>query len=80
MTQPTIERAFALARSGEVADLPGLKRRLNAEGCRAVDALLAPRTISGHLTAICAAAFRPPVQIRPSATLPEQARPWPTQE
>lgn len=59
MTKPTIERAFELARSGEVPDFPSLKRRLTAEGCRAVDALLAPRTISGHLTAICLAAFKP---------------------
>jgi hypothetical protein len=59
VTRPTIERAFELARSGEVQDFPSLKRRLKEEGCRAVDALLAPRTISGHLTAICAAAFKP---------------------
>ena len=59
MTPSTIERAFELARSGEIADLPGLKRRLNAEGCRAVEALLAPRGISGHLIAICTAAYRP---------------------
>ena len=58
MTLSTIERAFQLARSGEVADLPSLKRRLQADGCRAVDALLAPRTLSGHLQAICAAAFK----------------------
>jgi hypothetical protein len=57
MTLSTIERAFELARSGEVADLPSLKRRLKSDGCRAVDALLAPRTLSGHLQAICVAAF-----------------------
>jgi hypothetical protein len=57
MTLSTIERAFQLARSGQVADLPSLKRRLNSDGCRAVDALLAPRTLSRHLQAICAAAF-----------------------
>ena len=61
MAKPTIERAFELARSGEVADLLALKRRLNAEGCRAVEALLAPRSISGHLIAICTAAYRPSV-------------------
>lgn len=71
MAKPTIERAFELARSGEVADLPGLKRRLNAEGCRAVDALLAPRAISSHLIAICAAAYRPSVQKTPE-TSPER--------
>ena len=59
MPPSTIERAFELARSGEVADLPALKRRLKAEGCRAVDPLLAPRGLSGHLSAICAAAFNP---------------------
>lgn len=60
MSISTIERAYQLARSGEVADLPSLKRRLTAEGCRAVDALLAPRTVSGHLAAICAATFKAP--------------------
>ena len=59
MTVSTIERAYQLARSGQVADLASLKRRLEADGCRAVDALLAPRNVRGHLTAICAAAFRP---------------------
>jgi len=59
LTLSTIERAFPLARSGQVADLPSLKRRLKSDGCRAVDALLAPRTLSGHLQAICAAAFKP---------------------
>ena len=59
MTQSTIERAYQLARSGEVENLSALTRRLKAEGCRAVDALLAPRSLRGHLTAICAAAHRP---------------------
>jgi len=59
LTLSTIERAFQLARSGQVADLPSLKRRLKSDGCRAVDALLAPRTLSGHLQAICTAAFKP---------------------
>jgi hypothetical protein len=62
MSTSTIERAYKLARSGEVADLPALKRRLTAEGCRAVDALLAPRTLSGHLAAICAATFKATAQ------------------
>jgi hypothetical protein len=56
----TIERAYQLARSGQAADLPSLKRRLKSDGCRAVDALLAPRSISSHLQAICTAAFRGP--------------------
>ena len=58
MTISTIERAYQLARSGEVADVRALKRRLESDGCRAVDALLAPRTLSGHLEAICAAASK----------------------
>ena len=59
MTPSTVERAYALARSGQVADLESLKARLKADGCRAVDALLAQRSIRGHLQAICAAAFKP---------------------
>ena len=58
MTTSTIERAYALARSGHVPDLARLKIRLKADGCRAVDALLAPRGIRGHLEAICAATFQ----------------------
>ena len=58
MTLPTIERAYQLARSGQVADLAALKQRLKSDGCRAVDALLAPRTISGHLKSICTAASK----------------------
>jgi hypothetical protein len=63
MTPSTIERAFELARSGQAPDIAALKRQLKSDGCRAVDALLAPRAISGHLEAICAAAFKP----RPAA-------------
>lgn len=59
MTLSTIERAYQLARSGEAPDLASLKQRLKADGCRAVDALLAPRSVGGHLQAICAAAFKP---------------------
>lgn len=54
---PTIERAFQLARSGAAPDADALKRLLKAEGCRAVDALLSPRSIRGHLEAICAATY-----------------------
>ena len=56
MTLSTIERAYKLARSGEAPDLAALTSRLKADGCRAVDALLAPRTLRGHLQAICLAA------------------------
>jgi len=59
MSMPTLERAYALARSGQCADLDRLKDRLKADGCRAVDQLLAPRSIRGHLEAICAASFKP---------------------
>jgi hypothetical protein len=72
MTPSTIERAFELARSGQIPDLPSLKRRLKSDGCRAVDALLAPRILSGHLAAICAAAFKPlPTNSAPTRTSPK---------
>ncbi|CAN7262450.1 hypothetical protein LJR219_001141 [Phenylobacterium sp. LjRoot219] len=54
----TLERAYALARSGEVRSFSQLKERLKSEGCRAVDALLAPRSLRGHLEAMCDAANR----------------------
>lgn len=61
MTISTIERAYQVARSGQAADFASLKQRLQAEGCRAVDALLAQRNLRSHLEAICAAAFRPDI-------------------
>jgi len=64
MTQSTIERAYALARSGQAPDVESLKRRLKADGCRAVDALLAPRSIRDHLQAICTATFRPAAAVQ----------------
>jgi hypothetical protein len=57
---PTLERAYALARSGQFSNVDTLTDRLKADGCRAVDALLAARSIRGHLEAICAATFKPP--------------------
>ena len=57
MTLSTIERAYAMARSGEAPDLESLTLRLKDEGCRAVDALLRPRSIRNHLQAICLAAY-----------------------
>ena len=63
MTTSTIERAYGLARSGRVPDFDSLKTRLKADGCRAVDALLAPRGIRGHLQAICAATYRAPTAL-----------------
>jgi hypothetical protein len=59
MQRSTIEYAFEVARSGQVPDLASLKARLKADGCRAVDAMLAPRNISSYLAAICAATFKP---------------------
>jgi hypothetical protein len=67
MTQSTIERAYALARSGRYPTLTSIKAQLNAEGRRAVDALLAPRSVKGHLEAICAATYKAPVGVDESA-------------
>lgn len=58
MAGSTIERAYELARSGSVPDVASLKARLKADGFRAVDALLAARSIRGHLEAICAASYK----------------------
>ncbi len=65
MTTSTIERAYELARSGNVPNLAQLKAKLKADGCRAVDALLAPRAVRGHLEAICAATFKASESERP---------------
>jgi hypothetical protein len=65
MTVSTIERAYQLARAGEAPDVRRLKQRLKDEGCRAVDALLAPRNLSQHLDAICAAAFKSKTELTP---------------
>jgi hypothetical protein len=62
MTQSTIERAYDLARSGRYAGVVQIELQLKAEGFRAVQALLAPRSVRGHLQAICAARFKPPVE------------------
>jgi len=67
-TTSTVERAYALARSGRVPDFARLKLRLKADGCRAVDALLASRSIRGHLEAICAASFKGPAETSPPQT------------
>ncbi|HEY9218808.1 MAG TPA: hypothetical protein VIO94_12205 [Phenylobacterium sp.] len=62
MSPSTVEHAYTLARTGRFRDLDSLKNQLKADGCRAVDALLAGRSIRGHLQAICAAASEPAVQ------------------
>ena len=59
----TVERAYALARSGQFASIAQLKTRLKEEGCRAVDALLASRSLQGHLSAICAATHQAPEHV-----------------
>jgi hypothetical protein len=53
----TFERAYQLARTGRFPDVAALKLRLEADGYRAIDTLLAARAIRGHLTAICAATY-----------------------
>lgn len=58
MTLSTIERAYALARTGKYASVAQLQRQLVEDGCRAVEALLAPRSIRSHLEAICAASSK----------------------
>jgi hypothetical protein len=67
---PTLARAYALARSGQYENIERLKARLNTDGYRAVDALLAPRSVREHLTAICAATFRPAPEASPATTPP----------
>jgi hypothetical protein len=53
----TFERAYQLARTGYFADVAALKARLEADGYRAIDTLLATRSIRDHLKAICAATY-----------------------
>ena len=76
MSMPTVERAYALARSGKFSNIDTLKDRLKADGCRAVDALLANRSIRGHIQAICAATFKPPM---PDPETIETVQPEPAQ-
>ena len=54
MTDPTtIERAFALARSGSCANLHEIRLRLRAERFDQVDAHLAGSAISRQLRELC---------------------------
>ncbi len=53
----TFERAYQLARTGTFADLRALKARLEGEGYRSINTLLASRSVRGHLAAICAATY-----------------------
>lgn len=54
MDQPTIlERAFALARSGECGGVSDVRRRLKEEQFSSIDAHLAGPSIKRQLTQIC---------------------------
>ena len=53
----TFERAYQLARTGCFADVAAVRSRLEANGYRAIDTLLASRAIRDHLKAICAATY-----------------------
>ncbi len=53
----TFERAYQLARTGTLANVAELKARLQADGYRAIDTLLASRSVRDHLAAICRATY-----------------------
>jgi hypothetical protein len=57
MKMSTFERAYQLARTGTLADVTALKARLEADGYRSIDTLLASRSVRDHLAAICAATY-----------------------
>ncbi|MDP1630894.1 MAG: hypothetical protein Q8L66_05680 [Caulobacter sp.] len=75
----TVQRAYALARSGQFSDVDVLKDRLKADGYRAVDALLAARSIRKHLEAICAATFKPVEPPEAPAEAPAETPATPTE-
>jgi len=56
MPSTTIERAFALARSGECRTMPELKRRLRLEKLEAVESHLAGKLTKAQLTELMARA------------------------
>lgn len=56
MPPTTIERAFALARSGECRTLPELKQRLRRERLESVDFHLAGKLTRAQLTELMARA------------------------
>ncbi|HWT13218.1 MAG TPA: hypothetical protein VN231_10735 [Allosphingosinicella sp.] len=57
MTNPTtLERAFALARSGDCSNVNDIRQRLRAERFDQVDAHLAGPAITRQLRELCAAA------------------------
>ncbi len=58
--KPTImERAYELARSGAIADLQDLSRRLKSEGFEAVDAHLAGPSLRAELRRLSQSARAP---------------------
>jgi hypothetical protein len=56
MPPTTIERAFALARSGECRTMPELKQRLRRENLEAVESHLAGKSIKAQLIGLMARA------------------------
>ena len=60
--QGTLERAFALARSGECASVGEIRLRLKKERCDSVEAHLSGPSISRQLRALCDAARKPKVE------------------
>ena len=57
MDQPTIlERAFALAKSGECEGVDDIRRRLKKEQYGSIDAHLAGRSIKRQLFELCSSA------------------------
>lgn len=60
MTNPTtIERAFALARSGTCASVNDIRQRLREERFEQVDAYLTGPSLGRQLRALCQEAQRP---------------------
>lgn len=58
--QGTLERAFALARSGECVSVGEIRLRLKKERCDSVEAHLSGPSISRQLRALCDAARKGP--------------------
>ena len=58
--KPTIlERAYELARSGDITDLQDISRKLKSEGFEAVDAHLAGPSLRAELRRLSQSAKRP---------------------
>lgn len=65
----TLERAFALARSGECASVGEIRMRLKKERCDSVEAHLSGPSISKQLRALCDAARKAPAPAAATAEL-----------